>query len=323
VDVDSYVNLHKTEWTRLEQLCRNGAHGLSKLSGQEIDDVVRLYLRVSSHLAEVQTRYHDPRLTEYLNQVVSRAHAAVYSGRNRSFRAAARLFGARYRAAIHRTTPFIAAAAAVLALVTVSTLLWTANSREARAGLVPPIARDAMQRSGGGSPFDEPPVSLSTTILVNNVQVSFFAFALGVGFGVGTVYLLVQNGALIGALAGAYTAAGHAGTFWTLVLPHGMLELTAICIAAGAGLRMGWALIDPGERTRGTALVQDAADAAIVILGVIPAFVIAAIIEGFLTPSTVAGPVKLAVGALVASAYLIFLIGPDRVYRRPNALTRR
>lgn len=320
MDVDSFIQLHKSDWTRLEHLCKRGSHGLAKLTGAEIDDVVRLYLRVSSHLAEVQTRYHDPRLTDYLNQVVSRAHAAVYSAKNRTFAGAARLFGVRYREAIHRTTPFIVAAAAVLALVILSTLLWAANSREARAGLLPPIAREAVEEAGGGSGLDAPPASLSTMILVNNVQVSFLAFALGIGFGIGTLWLLVQNAVFIGALAGAYTAAGQAGRFWTLVLPHGFLELTAICIAAGAGLRMGWSLIDPGERTRGEALVQDAADSAVVVLGAIPAFVVAAFIEGFVTDSGIPGAITIGIGAAVALAYVVFLIGP---YRRPYALTRR
>lgn len=323
MDIDTYIERHKTDWSRLEQLCARGAHGLSKLGGSEIDDVVRLYLRVSSHLAEVQTRYHDPRLTDYLNQVVARAHAAVYSAKPRSLRSIARLFGARYRESLRRTAPFITVAAVVLAAVTIATLIWAANSREAQAGLLPPVAREAVRRAGGTPRLGVPPAGLSTMILVNNVQVAFLAFALGIGFGVGTLYLLVQNGALIGALAGAYTAAGKAGMFWSLVLPHGFLELTAICIAAGAGLRMGWSLIDPGERPRSTAVVEDARDAATVIVGVIPAFVVAAFIEGFLTPADVPSALKLATGAVVATAYVAFLAWRPRAYSRPKALTRR
>jgi len=149
-------------------------------------------------------------------------------------------------------------------------------------------------------------------ILVNNVIVAFLAFAFGIGLGIGTVYLVIQNAVLLGALAGAYQAAGKAGVFWSLVLPHGLLEITAICIAAGAGLRMGWSVIAPGERLRGRALAEDSRDAVLVVTGVIPAFGIAALIEGFITGTSIPAGVQLGLGTGVAVAYLAFLFAKPR-----------
>jgi uncharacterized membrane protein SpoIIM required for sporulation len=179
--------------------------------------------------------------------------------------------------------------------------------------VLPAYVRDAIRdATGGRGDIGIPPAGLSTVILVNNIQVAFLAFALGITFGIGTVYLVAQNAMFIGVLAGAYTAAGKGGVFWALVLPHGLLELTAIAIAAGAGLRMGWSVIDPGDRRRSTAVAEEARDAAMVVLGVLPAFGVAALVEGFLTGTSVPDPVEIGIGVGMALAYLAVLFLPGR-----------
>jgi len=153
---------------------------------------------------------------------------------------------------------------------------------------------------------------LSLYILLNNVQVAFLAFALGITFCVGTVFVLVQNALMLGVLAGAFQAVGNAGPFWALILPHGLLELTAICIAAGAGLRMGWALVDPGDRLRARALRDDAAEAIVVVVGVIPALLVAALMEGFVTGSAMPDVLEIVLGAALAAGYVAFLVSRSR-----------
>ena len=313
MDLDSYIGRHRAEWSRLEQATAGGGRRSKARSGTEISELVRLYLRASSHLAEVQTRYHDPALEDYLNGLVGRAHAAIYSTEARSLGSMAATFGDRYRKALRRTAPFILLIAVLLGTLILATDLWVATSPEAQAGLLPPAAREAIRRAGSGSvQADEPPAALSTFILQNNVQVAFLSFAFGIALGVGTIYVVVQNAVFIGLLAGAFQAAGKAATFWALVLPHGFLELIAICIAAGAGLRMGWSIIEPGDRPRIIALGEEARDAVLVVVGVIPAFVIAATIEGFVTGRTGVPVLEVALGAVVSAAYLLFLFAPRR-----------
>lgn len=320
MDLDSYIRSHRQEWKRLEDASAGGTRSLQHRSGEEIAEIVRLYLRASSHLAEVQTRYHDPALESYLNVLVARAHGVIYSARPTSARSFVRLFGERYRAAIRRTLPFITVVAGLLVLVTLATDLWVATSAEARAGLLPPAAREAIREAGaGGSPFDVDPAALTTLIFQNNVQVAFLAFAFGITLGAGTVLVIVQNAVFIGLLAGGFQAAGKAWTFWSLVLPHGFLEIIAIAIAGGAGLRMGWAMVEPGDRPRVAALGQEARDAVLVVVGVIPAFAVAAAIEGFVTGRTGVPLVEVLIGALVALGYLAFLFLPTRAARhRPT-----
>ena len=266
MDLDSYIAKYGPEWKRLDEATARGASGLAKLDGPQIRDVIRLYLRASGHLAEVQTRYRDPRVMAYLNAVVARAHGALYSAAPRSLRGGVRVFGVRYREAIRH-----------------------AHGQRADLGL------DA--------------AAVSTFILVNNLQVAFLAFATGIALGIGTVYLVVQNAVLLGVLAGAFAAAGKSGPFWSLILPHGLLEITAICIAAGAGFRMGWSLVEPGDRPRSRALAEEARDAVMVVLGVMPAFGVAAIIEGFVTGSSLPNPIELAIGVAVAAGYVLLLFG--------------
>jgi len=311
VDLDSYIDRHRGEWRSLEEAVRRSFDG--RLAGADVTEFIRLYLRASSHLAEVQSRYHDPALEDYLNSLVARASAAIYGSEARSFRSFLASFGGRYRAAVRRTLPSILVVAALLASVLIATDVWVATSPEAQAGAVPPAAQEAIQRIDKGAVgVDVSGGELSTIIFQNNVQVAFLAFALGVFLGVGTVWVIVQNAVFIGLLAGAFQAAGKAPEFWSLVLPHGFLELIAICIAGGAGLRMGWALVDPGDRYRLTALAEEARDAVLVVVGVIPAFLVAALIEGFVTGRTGQPILEVLLGAVVAAAYLALMFA-----RRP------
>lgn len=318
MDVDSFIAKYRSEWDRLEATCRVGNRGLMSLSGAEIDEAIRLYLRASAHLAEARSRFHDPGLEAYLNHLVSSAQAAIYSARPASSRGFVRLLTVRYRDAMRRTTPYALIAAAILVVVLVASWAWVASSREAQAGLIPATARDAISRSGGRASDLGAPPGLSAYILFNNVLVAFTAFALGITFCIGTIVVLVRNAVLLGVLAGAFQAVGNAGPFWALILPHGILELIAICIASGAGLRMGWALVDPGDRPRSRALAEETREAVVVVVGVIPAFVVAAIIEGFLTGTSVPDAAEIGLGVIVAGAYVWFVFGMGSIRRRPR-----
>jgi uncharacterized membrane protein SpoIIM required for sporulation len=313
VDIDSFIQHYRPEWERLEQAVGKGRSGLAKRSGPEIDDVVRLYLRASAHLAEVRSRYADPRLEAYLNRLVATAHGALYGGQAKSWRDVVAVFGTRYRAAARRTVPYILVAAVIVVVVTAGIDVWVAGSRQAQAGVLPPLAQASVQKIHGlrrnlGLPSPE----LSTEIFFNNVQVTIEAFVTGIALCLGSIFFLVQNAVLLGSLGGLFQAAGKAGLFWPLILPHGFLEMSAICIGAGAGMRMGWAIIDPGDRTRGDALVAEARDAVFVVLGVIPAFGIAALIEGFITPKGFNPVFTISLGFVVASTYLLLLFGHRR-----------
>ena len=147
---------------------------------------------------------------------------------------------------------------------------------------------------------------------MNNIRVSFLAFAFGTLFVLPGAYIVVTNGIHVGEVGAILTAAGEADLFWTLIIPHGLLELTAIVLAAAAGLHLGWTLIAPGDRTRVDAIADEGRRAAAVVLGLIAFFIIAALIEGFVTGSALPIGVKVAVGASVWLATVLYIVVQGR-----------
>lgn len=309
MDIDSFIVRRRPDWVRLEQACTDGRRGLAKLTGPQLAEVATLYQLVGNDLAEVQTRYRDRQLAAYLSGVLASAAAAVYSARPRTARRLMQVFGTRYRQAVAQTWPYVLVAAAALFGSLAFGYGWVLISPEAQSGVLPPQAQEAIQRAGGARNPDLETLGpeLSTYIFFNNVRVSMLAFALGITLGAGTLYLLVVNGFFVGTLGGAYAALGQAGPFWALIVPHGLLELAAICIAGGAGLRIGWAIVDPGDRWRSRALAEESAGAVLVIVGVVPAFLAAALIEGFVTGSGLPTAVQIGIGVAALAGYLAFL----------------
>nr|WP_232345683.1 stage II sporulation protein M [Paenactinomyces guangxiensis] len=126
---------------------------------------------------------------------------------------------------------------------------------------------------------------VSSEIMVNNIQVAFMCFAWGILFGIGTVWSLFMNGMLIGALAALYHRADGGYPFWAFIWPHGVIELTAIFIAGAAGLSLAYRFFVPGEMTRRHSLIKEGIVTIKLMLGVIPMFMIAGVIEGYITPA--------------------------------------
>ena len=153
---------------------------------------------------------------------------------------------------------------------------------------------------------------ISAVIMTNNIRVGFTAFALGFTWGLATVLVLFDNGLLLGVLGAIYISRGFALDFWSLILPHGVLELLAIFICGGAGLVLAKALVQPGDYTRRDALLVQGRIAVKLVLGTIPMFVAAALIEGFITPTTLPDSVKLAVAAFSLAVFLFYVLAGNR-----------
>ena len=143
----------------------------------------------------------------------------------------------------------------------------------------------------------------------NNVKVTMIAFATGIAAGVGTFMILFYNGLMLGVVGAAVAARGPhvAWGFWSFVAPHGVIELTAIFIAGGAGLMLGWAVLSPGEYTRSTALKLVGREAFKLMLGVASMLLVAGIVEGFLSPSMLPNAVKLSCAAVLGTALYSYL----------------
>jgi uncharacterized membrane protein SpoIIM required for sporulation len=153
---------------------------------------------------------------------------------------------------------------------------------------------------------------MATLIFTNNIQVAFLAFAGGVLFGLGTVYVLVSNGLSLGAVLGAAQFYGVAPLLWSFISPHGYLELTCIVIAGAAGLMLGSALLRPGLQLRREALARAARRAVELVVGAAPVLVVAGLIEGFVSPSEIPMVVKILIGPLAGLALYALLLTVGR-----------
>lgn len=155
--------------------------------------------------------------------------------------------------------------------------------------------------------------------MTNNIQVAFLAFAGGITFGILTVYVMVSNGIMVGALAGLFWHYGQSYAFWAYIVPHGVIELTAIFIAGGAGLLMGYKLFVPGPYSRVYQLKRQAKRSVQLLLGTIPLFVIAGVIEGFITPASFSLETKYIVACVTILALILYILIGKMLLGKNNA----
>ena len=309
MDVDRFLLSNQPAWARLDELTARAGRGVRRLSPAELDELVALYQRVSTHLSYARTYYRDPGLTAMLSRRVARAAAVVYGARPRTWRAVGRFFAFTFPAAVWHCRRSVVASAALFFIPALVMGLWLANSNEARAATGPEAARQAYIEEDFADYYSsEPAAAFASEVFVNNVSVAILAFAVGIALCLPTAYVLAMNGAQLGLAAGLFAAAGRQTQFFGLVLPHGLLELTAICVAGGAGLRLGWALIDPGDRPRGTALVAEGRRSVVIVIGLVVAFGVAGVIEGFVTGSGLPTAARVGIGVVVEGVFLTWIV---------------
>ncbi len=316
MDIDRFVARHQGAWQRLDQLCaprrRRG-----RLAPAELDELLTLYQRVSGHLSYARTELGDATLVTRLTNLVATANGVVYGRRVRRRGGGGRALTAAFPGALWRMRWFVAVSA-LLTLVPAAVMgLWIANSRAALDASAPAAVREAYVNQDFASYYSsKPAVQFATEVFTNNVRVAMLAFAAGVLVCVLTAWILVQNGASVGMAGGLFAAAGQQPKFWGLILPHGLLELSAVIIAGGAGLRIGWTIIDPGDRLRTRALVEEGRRAAVVVLGLVPVFGIAGTIEGFVTGRGLPTAARVGIGVSVCAAFWTYVVVLGRVAAR-------
>lgn len=290
-------------WQRLEALLnRIASHGLGALDRAELQELGLLYRQIAADLATVREDPSSARFAAFLNQLLARAHHTIYSADRPTASGAWQFFGRVFPETFRNHAAhclvalliFLGAAAVGAAL--------TIQDPEFKAKVIGPRLVETINRHEmwTHSIVAIKPLA-SSSIMTNNLSVTFTAFAAGITGGLGTVYLLLMNGLLIGVIGTACGLAGMGLPFWSFVAPHGVLELPAIFISAGAGLRLGQGLLFPGLLPRRDSIAQAGTEAVRLVLGCIPLLVIAGLIEAFISPTDLAIPLKFAfAGALFA-----------------------
>jgi uncharacterized membrane protein SpoIIM required for sporulation len=317
VDIDRFIARNQPTWDRLDTLSARASRGVRRLTPGEVDELVESYQRVSSHLAHARVAYDDPALTARLTRLVGRANGVIYASRSRPVQAISDFFAWRFPAAVWQSGRFVAVSAALLLVPALLVGIWMATDPEALDAAAPEALREAYLEEDFESYYSSEPASqFATEVTVNNIQVAFTAFATGVLLCVPSAALMVFNGANVGFAGGLFADAGELPKFFGLILPHGLLELTAVVIAGAAGMRLGWAVIAPGDRTRGQALGQEARKAGVIALGLVLAFVVAGLIEGFVTGRGVPTGLRVGIGVLAELVFVGWIVVQGRAATR-------
>ncbi|HUY97494.1 MAG TPA: stage II sporulation protein M [Verrucomicrobiae bacterium] len=315
IPIDAFIRERQPAWQELGALQRRlGGGGIRRATAGDVDRLAALTRAVSTDLALAARDYPGDRLVAQLTQLLVRGQPLLYRAPPVRLRdlggffavGLPRLFRAHGRYILLAAGSLLVGAAGGWAAVALRPDLTQLVPTSVRAGLAAHHLGNPAALSGQlASP-------LSALIIQNNIRVALLAFALGLCAGIPTVLLLLVNGFQLGTLAEASHAAGMDAPFWALIVPHGVIELTVICTAAGAGLRLGDAWLRPGLERRGTSLAAAAGPAARLGAGAACLLVVAGLIEGFVTPSGLAVEGKLAVGAVSGLALYTWLLGSGR-----------
>jgi len=302
-------------WYRLEQLTARA----TSLSGQEVRELSRLYQLTAGHLAYAQAHFADPGIKAALTKRVASTAAVLYGTHRRTWRTAGRFFSETFPLAVWETRWFMLASAATLFVPALALAVWIDHSHAALNAIAPRAVREAYVNHDFASYYSsEPSADFATRVYTNNVEVSAEAFAGGIFFGLMTLVVLFFNGVNLGYAAGMFYAAHHPAEFWGLITPHGLLELTSVVLAGAAGLRLGWALIDPGDRPRSAALAREGPAAVVLVLGTVLTLAVSGTIEGFVTGSTLPTTVRVGIGVTVELAFWCWIVLCARSGRAPG-----
>jgi uncharacterized membrane protein SpoIIM required for sporulation len=294
------------------------------LHREEVRELGRIYRRTASDLAIARAESRDPRLINYLNNLVIRAHGRIYRAEAQEGARRLRDFFARgFPQTFRRTWAYTATAFAVFALFALAGFVGTWRDAEfSELAGISPLFREMVvgTRTRWWESLNEANQIGAGVIMTNNIWVMFLAFAFGAMFGIGTLYVMAANGASIGAVLALTYRAGFGNDLLTFMIAHGVIELSCIFLAGGAGLLIGSAILLPGDLSRADALRARASDAVQLIAGCIPLLILAGIIEGFISPAPLGPIIKFTIALLTGLAlYAYLLLAGREITKNPEA----
>jgi uncharacterized membrane protein SpoIIM required for sporulation len=305
LDVDAFVRAHSGEWSRLDELSRRRT-----LTGPDSDELVELYQRTATHLSMVQSSSPDPALVSRLSSLVARARSAVTGAHTPAWAEAARFVRVVFPVAVWRARWWVIASALGFVAVALAVGWWVATHPDVQATLgTPQEIRDLVDSGFADYYSSNPAGSFAARVWTNNAWAAAQALVFGACLVVPCiVYALWPNALNVGIVGGIMAANGKLDLFFGLIVPHGLLELTAVFVAAGVGMRLGWTIIDPGARPRSVAVAQEGRAAFSVAIGLVVVLAVSGAIEAFVTPSPLPTWARIGIGLLAWGAFLAYVI---------------
>ena len=301
-----WLEKRKPHWSRLEELLeRTTSKGFKSLTRSELQELSLLYRQIAADLAALREDPGSVHFARYLNQLLARAHNTIYSAHRASPSAVVDYYRSIYPRIFRQNLSYCLVAFFIFLGSAIVGVALTYHDPDFKVKILGPQMVETIERHEmwTHSIVGIKPVA-SSAIMTNNLGVAFLSFAAGITGGIGTIYMMVFNGLLIGVIGTACWFSGMSLQLWSFVAPHGVLELPAIFISGGAGLRLAYGLLFPGFLPRGESVARAGTEAVKLLLGTIPVLVIAGVIEAFVSPTGLAVSLKF---SLAASLFILLL----------------
>ncbi|MDG4820914.1 stage II sporulation protein M [Asanoa sp. WMMD1127] len=304
MDLDAYVAEHSAQWRRLEQLS-----GKRRLTAAEVDELVTLYQRTATHLSVVRSRTPDPALIARLSRLVLAGRAAISPGPRMRLADVGRFFTVGFPLAAYRAWPWWSAVATGFTALSFFLMYYTAAHPEVASALIGDEAARRLVETEFAAYYSEySPQTFAFSLWTHNAWLSVQCLASGVLI-LPVLWLLWNNALNIGLSGGVMIQYGEADQFFSLITPHGLLELTGVYVAAGVGLRIAGAWIRPPRHLSRTRSVATAGrEGLLVAIGLVGLFAVSGVIEAFVTPSPLPPALKIAIGALAWLGFLGYVV---------------
>lgn len=305
MDVDAFVLAHGPTWDRLDHLVKRRR----RLSGDEVDELVDLYQRVSTHLSMVRSASTDAVLVGRLSGLVAQARAAVTGAHAPLWSEFARFWTVSFPVVAYRSWRWWLGSAIAFFVVAVSIGSWVAGNPEVQSTIgTPSEIRDLVSHDFASYYSEHPAGSFGLQVWINNSWVAAQCIGYAILLGLPIPYVLFTNAANLGVVGGLMFDAGKADLFLGLLTPHGLLELTAVFLAAAAGMRLGWSVVSPGDRPRSQVLAEQGRAVVAVAVGLVGVLLVSGLIEAVVTPSPLPTPLRIAIGVAAEVAFLAYVV---------------
>ena len=316
-----WLEKRKPYWSKLEALLdRSKQDGLKSLARSELQELSLLYRQTAADLAAIREDRGSVHFARYVNQLLVRAHNTIYSGRRASTSAMLLFFWSTFPATFRRNLKQCLLAVLIFLITGGVGASLTYQNPDFKVKILGPQMVETIDRHEmwTHSIVGIKPLA-SSAIMTNNMSVGFTTFAFGITAGLGTIYMMAFNGLLIGVIGMACHLSGMSLQLWSFVAPHGVLELPAIFIAGGAGLRIAQGLLFPGLLPRRDSLARAGLQAVQLVLGTIPILIVAGLIEAFVSPTGLPLVLKFSIAGALLVILAAYLFGFSRDARRLRA----
>ncbi len=310
-----FIKENKEDWKELEELL------VSK--DTDPDRLQALFVKVSGDLSYARTFYPHRAVRQYLNSLLSGVFDSLRSGKKRGIWERVQHFYSHTLPSeiITNKNAFIISFTIFALAVAIGAFSSFQDDEFLRQILGDSYVAMTEKNIQNDDPLavykSQDKAGMFLGITINNIKVAFFAFVLGIFASVGTFFLLISNGIMLGAFQTFFYQKGLFLTSFLTIWIHGTIEISSIIVAGAAGIIMGNGLLFPGTYTRSVAIREAAVRALIILLSTVPLFIVAGFLEGFVTRHTEL-PTVVKAGIIIVSLVfiiIIYVVHPYRYYK--------